>query len=80
MQEVQDSLASLNVGKAIGAKMLPNRVLKEFVSELALPIVSINNHSPVDGYVPDLLKCCIINPLPKVSPPKEIQSDLTKFL
>ena len=28
------------------------------------------------GHVPDLLKQSIINPLPKVSPPQEIQSDL----
>ena len=28
------------------------------------------------GLIPDLQKQCTINPLPKVSPPQEIQSDL----
>ena len=70
VKEVQNSLASLNVGKAIGADMLPNRVLKEFALELALPIMSIYNRSLVEGYVPDLIKRSIINPLPKVSPQK----------
>ena len=76
VKEVQDSLASLNVDKAIGADMLANRVVKEFAPELALHIMSIYNHSLVEGYVPDLLKHSIINPLPKVSPLNEIQSDL----
>ena len=69
-------MASLNVGKAIGADMLTNKVLKEFAPELALPIMSIYNPSQVEDNVPDLLKRSIINPLHKVSPPKEIQSDL----
>ena len=76
VKEVQDSLASLNVDKAIGADMLPYRVVKEFAPELALHIMSIYNHSLVEGYVPDLLKRSIINPIPKVSPLNEIQSDL----
>ena len=38
--------------------------------------MDIYNCSLREGYVPDLLKRCIINLLPKVSPPREIQSDL----
>ena len=30
----------------------------------------------MEGYVPDLLKSSIVNPLPKVSPPQEMKSDL----
>ena len=73
---MHDSLSSLNVGKAIGPDMIPNRVLKDFAPELAPLIMDIYNCSLREGYVPDLLKLSIINPLPKVSPPQEIQSDL----
>ena len=76
MREAQASLSSLKTGKAIGPDMIPNRVLKEFAPELALVITDIYNRSPVEGYVPSLLKSAIVNPLPKVSPPKEIKSDL----
>ena len=78
VKEVHDSLSSLNVGKAIGPDMIPNRVLKDFAPELAPLIMDIYNCSCSlrEGYVSDLLKRSIINPLPKVSPPQEIQSDL----
>jgi len=45
--------------------MIPNRVLKEFVLELAPVIMDIYNRSLVEGYVLDLLKSSIVNPLPK---------------
>ena len=46
--------------------------------ELAPVIMDIYNWSPVEGYVPGLLKSSIVNPLPIliVSPPQEIKSDL----
>ena len=56
--------------------MIPNRVLKDFAPELAPLVMDIYNCSLREGYDPDLLKRSIINPLPKVSPPQEIQSDL----
>ena len=73
---MQDSLSSLNVGKAIGPDMIPNRALKEFAPELAPLIMDIYNCSLREGYVPDLLRRSIINSLPKVSSPQEIQADL----
>ena len=76
VREVQDFSSSLNVGKAIGPDMIPNRVFKEFAPELAPLIMDIYNCSLREGYVPDLLKRSIIYPLPKVSPPQEIQTDL----
>ena len=74
--EVQASLSSLKTGKAIGPDMIPNRVLKEFAPELAPVIMDIYNRSLVEGYVPGLLKSCIVSPLPKVSPAQQIKSDL----
>ena len=76
VREVHDSLSSLNFGKAIGRDMIPNRLLKDFAPELAPRIMDIYNCSLREGYVPDLLKRSIINPLPKVPPPQEIQYDL----
>ena len=32
-----------------------------------------------EGYVPDLLKSSIVNPLPTVSPPQEVKSDLRQI-
>ena len=73
---MHDSLSCRNVGKAIGPDMITNRVLKDFAPELAPLIMDIYNCSLKEGYVPDLPKRSIINPLPKVSPRQEIQSDL----
>ena len=56
VREVHDSLSSLNVGKAIGPDMIPNRVLKDFAPELGPLIMDIYNCSLREGYVPDLLK------------------------
>ena len=56
--------------------MIPNRVREEFAPELAPVIIDLYNRSLVEGYVPDLLKGSIVNPLPKVFPPQEIKSDL----
>ena len=62
--EVRKALSGIKIGKAIGPDML------------ALPIMDIYNCSLSEGYVPDLLKSSIVNPLLKVSPPQEIDSDL----
>ena len=55
-------------GKAIGPDATPNRVLKDLAPEPL--IMDIYNCSFCEGYVPDLLKRSIINPIPKVSPPQ----------
>ena len=49
------------------------KVIRSSIFELAPLIMDIYNCSLRVGYVPDLLKRSIINPLPKVSPPQEIQ-------
>ena len=54
--------------------MIPNWVLKDFAPEhTPLKFMDIYNCSlSREGYIPDLLKWSIINPLPKVSLPQEI--------
>ena len=54
-EAVHDSLASLNVGRAIKPDVLPNKVLKKFAPKFPSSIMSIYNRLLEEGYVPDLL-------------------------
>ena len=76
VQEVQFSLKSIKLSKSVGPDNLPNKVLKEFAPELATVIQDIYNQSLIDGYVPQLLRCSIISPIPKENPPQAIEKDL----
>ena len=65
--ETDRSLSSLQVSKAVGpAGNIPKRLFKNFEPELALIIRDI----------PSLIKSSIVSPLPKVIPPRAIESDL----
>ena len=76
--ETYRSLSSLQVSKAAGpASTIPKRLfLKNFVPELAPIIRDIYKQSLREGYIPFLLKSSIVSPLPKVIPPRAIESDL----
>jgi hypothetical protein len=76
VQEVQFSLKSIKLSKSVGPDNLPNKVLKEFAPELATVIQNIYNQSLIEGYVPQLLRCSIISPIPKENPPQTIEKDL----
>ena len=65
--EVYRSLSSLQVAKSVGPDELPNKVLKEFATELSPVIQDIYDQS---------IKSSIISPIPKVTPPQSIESDL----
>ena len=66
--------------KATGPNNIPNRLLKEFVEDLAPVICDIYNQSLRDGNIPTLLKSSIVTPIPKVMPPKTIETDLRPIL
>ena len=70
------ALSAVKIGKAIGPDCIPNRVLKEFAHELAPVVKDIYNASLIEGYFPDALKASLLNPIPKISPPQRIESDL----
>ena len=74
--EVYQSLSTLQIAKSVGPDAIPNRVLKEFAPELSLVIQDIYNQSIREGYIPELLKSSIISPIPKVTSPQSIESDL----
>ena len=69
--EVYKALSTVKTGRAVGPDFIPNKIPKEFATELAPVVKNIFNSSMVEGCLPDLL-----NPIPKVSPPSTIESDL----
>ena len=74
--QVYRSLSSIQVAKSIGPDEIPNRLLKKFAPEISLVIQDIYNQSIRKGYIPELLKSSIVSPIPKVTPPQSIESDL----
>ena len=74
--EVLKALQAVKTRKAVGPDLIPNRVLNEFAPELAAVVRDIYNSSLVEGYFPDFLKATILIPIPKISPPQQIEKDL----
>jgi hypothetical protein len=70
------SLSSIKTTKAVGPDNIPNRLLKDFANELTPVIMDIYNQSLRESYIPPILKSSIVNPIPKISIPKDIGSDL----
>ena len=75
-EEVSQSLLSIDTTKAVGPDDIPNKLLKNFSFELAPVIKDIYNQSLKEAYVPTLLKSSIVVPIPKIVPPKDVESDL----
>ena len=76
VEEVQLALKQIKVCKSVGPDNIPNIVLKEFAPELAIVIQDIYNQSLIESYVPQLLRCSIISPIPKETPPQSMETDL----
>jgi hypothetical protein len=74
--EVYHALSSINISKPVEPDNIPNKLLKDFAFELAPVIQDIYNQSLKDGNIPLPLKSSIVNPIPKVIPPKKMDSDL----
>ena len=74
--EVYRALSSIHTTKAVGPDNIPNKLLKHFAVELAPVIQDIYNQSLKDGNIPLPLKSSIVIPIPKVNPPKKMDSDL----
>ena len=79
-EEVYQSLLSIDTIKAVGSDDIPNKLLKDFSFELAPVIKDIYNQSLKDAYVPTLWKSSIVIPIPKIVPPKDVESDLRPTL
>ena len=66
----------MKIGKAIGSDCIPIRVLKELAQELAPVVKDMYNASLIEGNFRDALKASLLNPISKISPPQQIESDL----
>ena len=69
-------LNRINVHKAPGPDDVPNWVFRDFAPLLYEPLCAVFNASVREGKVPSLWKHANVLPIPKVNPPKSIDSDL----
>jgi hypothetical protein len=73
---VEAKLRNIDVYKAPGPDGLPNWILRDFSAQLAGPVCAIFNASVREGFVPTRWKEANVIPVPKVQPPRSIESDL----
>ena len=66
----------MKVPKAPGPDGLPNWLLRDFSCHLAGPVCAIYNASVREGFVPLRWKEANVVPVPKVQPPRAVESDL----
>ena len=71
---VERKLSQININKAPGPDGLPNWFLRDFAP--VLPIYSIFNSSIREVFVPLIWKSTNVIPIPKVHPPRNIESNL----
>lgn len=74
--EVERRLSSIDIHKSSGPDNIPNWFLRDFSVWLAEPLSAIFNASVRTGVVPTLWKQANVIPIPKVTPPTSIESDL----
>ena len=67
---------STNIKKATGPDDLPNWILRDLSCTIAPPICAIFNQSLRDCKLPTEWKQANVTPIPKVHPPRSIQSDV----
>ena len=66
----------MKLNKAVGPDGISHRTLKELADFLAAPVAAIINSSLQQGVVPDQWKISRITPVPKLFPPRFIESDI----
>jgi len=74
--EIENRLALINIYKAPGPDGLPSWFLRDFAPYLSQPLAAIFNASVREGYFPPVWKDVEVIPVPKVSKPRSIQTDL----
>jgi len=75
-ETVLAKLNRINVHKAPRPDDMPNWVVRDFAPLLYEPLCAVFNASVREGKVPSLWKHANVLPIPKVNPPKSIESDL----
>jgi len=76
LADVERKLSRVKVHKAPGPDGLPNWLLRDFSSHLAGPVCAIYNASVREEFVPSRWKEANVVPVPKVQPPRAVESDL----
>ncbi len=76
VDQVEESLLSINTTKSPGPDGIPNWVLRDFAGILGSPLCAIWNNTIRSGYIPSIWKAANVAPLPKVKPALAIESDI----
>ena len=76
LADVERKLSRVKVHKAPGPDGLPNWLLRDFSSYFAGPVCAIYNASVREGFVPPRWKEANVVPVPKIQPPRVVESDL----
>jgi len=76
IEEVRSLLSKVKLNKSLEPDGISHKILKELASYLAPPVTSIINSSLYQGIVPDQWKISRITPVPKLFPPKHVESDV----
>ena len=74
--DLERKLSQINIHKAPGPDGLPNWILRDFSVQLAGPVCAIFNASVREGFIPTRWKEVNVIPVPKVHPPRSIETDL----
>ncbi len=75
-EEVEHKLLNTNIHKSTGPDNFPNWILHDLAGLISGPICAIFNKSIQEGKLPTEWKRANVIPLPKVNPPRSIQSDI----
>ena len=74
--KVADKLMKTKITKAPGPDGVPNWILHDLAGLISKPVCAIFNSSIREGFLPSLWKSANVVPIPKVHPPRSIESDL----
>jgi hypothetical protein len=78
-EQVKATLKKLNPKKATDADQIPAWVLKNFCEKLAPIVHNIICSSITPCKYPSLYKHALITPVPKVNPPRDIETDFRQI-
>lgn len=76
MCQIENELSKIQINKSTGPDDIPNWVLRDLAPVLAPPLASVFNASIREGFLPQIWKSANITPIPKVSMPQDITTDL----
>ena len=75
-ENVARKLMMTKITKALGPDGIPNWILHDLGGLISQPVCAIFNSSIHEGYLPAVWRSANVVPVPKVHPPRSIESDL----